>query len=72
METEGDDMDLDGIVQILDRKGKGFIIQEKVSLLKNMIIKFKAHKPLGIMTRSVKENKRKLGDTGKKYGCKYK
>ena len=72
METEGDDMDLDGIVQILDGKGKGFIIQEKVSLLKNMVIKVKAHKPLGIMTISVKENKRKLHDTGKKYGCKYK
>ena len=68
METEGDDMDLDGIVQILDGKGKGFIIQEKVSLLKNMIIKFKAHKPLGLMTRSVKESKRKLGDTVRNMG----
>ena len=70
METERDDMDLDGIVQICDGKGKGFIIQEKISLLKNVIIKVKDHKPLGIMTRSVKENKRKLGETDNKYGCK--
>ena len=72
METKGYDMDLDGIIQILDGKGKGFIIQEKIYLLKNVIIKFKAHKSLGIMTRYVKENKRKLGETGNKYGCKYK
>ena len=65
-------MDLDGIVQILDGKGKGFIVQEKVSLFQNVIIKVKAHKPLGIMTRSVKENKSKLGETDNKYRYKYK
>ena len=33
-----------------------------------MIIKFKDQKPFGIVTGSMKENKRKLGETDKKSG----
>ena len=59
-----------GLNRYVTDKVKVTYLKKNVSLYNKSIIKAKAQKPLGIMSRFIKENKKKLGEASKKSGRK--
>ena len=60
------DIDLEGIEQACADKGKGYILQEQVILLKESIIKARLLNQLGISSGSHKETQQKFEEPSKK------
>ena len=64
------ELDLEGIEQSCAKKGKGYILQQQVCLLKKAILRVRENNQLGISLGSHKENKHKYEEPSKKMGRK--